>query len=161
MNKLHRARILLGLGGMLLVSACTPADVAYCRDMGVEGTAEYAPCLAYSHKQEAWFEGDRGICDLRADATYPQSLDDRGSYTYVHGGFDYLGRSHGMKQVYVGPDATRNAELHRLREGIIAPCMQEKGWVSSTRWQAGRLPVAKARGKKTGMSAPAPLPWLH
>lgn len=163
------------LAVLLLLSACTPADISYCNQFGVAGTAEFSKCIAYYQQEEAAFGADRAVCSAQADETYPQTLYDRGGFAHVgigsgFGGFG--GRFHGAGLGYGGgvvsvpPDYYHNAEVDRLRARIITPCMQARGWNSPNSWQAGRSEV-KPTKRKAGKPEYAPqastekLPWLQ
>ncbi|MFZ4540369.1 MAG: hypothetical protein ACOYNL_00985 [Rickettsiales bacterium] len=145
----------------LVITACTPAEVQYCRSFGVEGTSEYGKCVEHYNKQSALFGADRDRCELDADLTYPRSLYDFGHFEQVHavGGYGphgYYGG--GYRTVRVEPDFRHNAEVDALRMRIIEPCMQAKGWNSGRSWQAGRHAVSKVKQR----SAPAEkLPWVR
>lgn len=144
-----------------LLAACTPADVQYCRDYGVEGTSEYGKCLDHFHAQQAAFEADREGCDLEADMTYPPSLYDYGGYARTHGGIGYDGHWYGGQTIHIDPDWRKNREIDRLRMRIIEPCMQAKGWVSGRSWQAGRQVVRpQKRPRKRSVPPAEKLPWL-
>lgn len=159
------------LAVLLLLSACTPADISYCNQFGVAGTAEFSKCIAYYQQEEAAFGADRAVCSALADETYPQTLYDRGGFADVgFGGFG--GRFHGPGLGYGGgiiavpPDYYHNAEVDRLRARIITPCMQARGWNSPTSWQAGRSAVKPTKRKvgKPDFAPEAPaekLPWLQ
>ncbi len=146
-------RILVGLL-LPLLAACTPADIEYCRGFGVEGTAEYGKCLNYFHQQQAAFDADRASCERQADATYPQSLYDRGGYGHSMGTVGPDGKFYAGQTVFIDPDYQHNREVDRLRMRIIAPCMSGRGWNSPEDWQAGRHAVTP---QKRGSN---PLPWL-
>lgn len=146
-----------------LAGCSAQGDVLYCRNLGVEGTAEQGNCMAYYHQQEAVFATDRDVCMVEADKIYPPSLYDFGGYAYTsmgtgwgghHGGF------YGGHTIHIDPDFRRNAELDRLRMNIIEPCMQSRGWVSGRTWQAGRQPPLKPRSKPAKIESEA-LPWLR
>lgn len=164
MNLKNKPRHILPVAALLL-AACTPADIDYCRQFGVAGTAEYGNCLEYYQQQEAAFGADYRVCASEADATYPPTLYDRGGFSpVVGGGFGrYPYYSGGF--VSVEPDHHHNAEVDRLRARIIAPCMEARGWNSPRSWQAGRHAVKPApRGRAGNVAAPAApaekLPWL-
>ena len=142
--------------GLLGLAACTPGDVKYCSQFGVEGTAEYGKCVSYYNEQEAAFRADREVCEFQADATYPPSLYDFGHDEHVVGGYGPYGRWHSGTMIHMGPDYRHNAQVDALRMRIIGPCMQSKGWNSAKSWQAGRHPVTPLPKK----SVPATkLPW--
>ena len=152
MRQLLGALLLVGL-----VTGCTPSDVQYCRDFGVEGTSEYGKCINHYHTQESAFMADRASCDADADMTYPPSLYDYGGYARTHGGIGYGGHWYGGQTIHIDPDWRRNREIDRLRMRIIEPCMQAKGWVSGRSWQAGRQAV---RPQKRKPASAEKLPWL-
>ncbi len=158
MNDFRRIfKVIFGsLFALLLLVACTPADIQYCRSLGVEGTAEYGNCLSHYQQQSAAFAADRDACDFEADATYPRSLYDRGHYARTHGGFGPHGEFYGGHTIHIDPDWQHNREVDRLRMRIIAPCMQARGWNSANDWQAGRHAVSNI--SKKPMSSKK-LPW--
>lgn len=132
-----------------MLSACAaPADVAYCEKMGTpQGHAEHFNCMDYFHKQTAWFNADLSACNNEADMTYPQSLYDYGGRQHARvyggygmGGYGPHGGFGGSRHVYVEmePDYQKNAQVDALRQRIIQPCMQSRGWNSSYDWEAGR-----------------------
>jgi hypothetical protein len=136
----------------------------------VAGTSEYGKCIQYYHQQEQAFHVDRAFCDGEADGTYPRSLYDTGHYqpVYVHGGFGPYGNYYGggVSQVYVEPDYYRNAQIDSLRDRIVAPCMDARGWISADTWQAGRKTIMKAKPRVSKpVAVPArslnELPWLQ
>lgn len=144
----------------LLLAACAPEpDLAYCRSFGVENTPEFSKCMTYYHSQQAAFSADRAVCDAQADETYPPSLYDYGGYAHTVGGFGFGGRYYGGQTIRIDPDYHKNAELDRLRQRIIEPCMQARGWVSGSSWQAGRQAPSKSRASSKPASAGS-LPWL-
>ena len=164
----------LAVATMALLAACTPADIDYCNQFGVAGTAEFSKCIAYYQQEEAAFGADRAVCSAQADETYPQTLYDRGGFAHVGiGGFGGLGgRFHGPGLGYGGgivsvpPNYYHNAEVDRLRARIITPCMQARGWNSPNSWQAGRSEVkpTKRKASKPAYVPEAPtekLPWLQ
>ena len=74
-----------------------------------------------------------------------------------HGGF------YGGQSMRIEPDYRRNNELDRLRMRIIEPCMQARGWVSGSNWQAGRQAV-RAKNQPRTRNKPQPvesLPWAR
>lgn len=158
---------------MLLLANCTPADIEYCSQFGVAGTAEYGKCLSYYHEQEAAFSADYGACAYEADATYPRSLYDTGRFAPVVGGGyggRYYGGGYGGGFVTIPPDYYHNAQVDALRARIINPCMDARGWNSPNSWQAGRHSVRpdarRGAGKRPGPAATSPqpvekLPWLQ
>lgn len=142
---------------LLALAGCgTPADVQYCRALGVEGTAEYGNCLGYAAQQQAAFDADRGACESEADATYPPTLYDHGGYGHSMGGFGPHGEYYGGQTIIIDPDWRHNREVDRLRMRIIAPCMQARGWNSASDWSAGRHVVTPA---KKAAAKPQKLPW--
>lgn len=143
----------------LYLAACTPADEQYCQRFGVGGTTEFAKCLDYFHAQEAAFGADYQQCALEADYTYPRTLYDNGRTVHFTGGF-YGGRYFGGGTEFIQPDYYHNAQVDALRQRIIEPCMQSRGWNSGLTWQAGRHAVSgKATFKPQPPPRPAPLPW--
>ena len=157
--------------GLLLLSACsTPADVAYCERLGITpNSSEYANCMGYFQRQDAWFQSDYMQCAAQADITYPPTLYDRGRTAVMHGGYSF-GRYYGTEFVDIEPDYAHNAMVDNLRERIILPCMQSKGWRSSASWQGGRFDNklgSAMKPKRTPITVPAnpsshtPLPWLN
>ena len=151
--------VIVGVLAVLGLAACTPGDVAYCRQFGVAGTGEYAKCVSYYQQQTALFSTDRDLCGLEADATYPPYLYDYGHVEQVVGG-GWGGRYYGGQTIQVGPDYRKNAEIDRLRMRIIEPCMQSRGWNSATDWQAGHHAVSTTPAPRRN-APPAPLPWLQ
>jgi hypothetical protein len=145
--------------GMGVLTACTPADVNYCRGLGVnEQNSEYPACIQHYHQQEAWFGGDYSSCAMEADATYPPTLYDTWHTGWVHSYDPYYGIPR-LQQVDIPPDVQHNAQIDALRSRIIHPCMNELGWNSPYSWQAGRhAPVKKSR---RASPPAAPLPWLR
>jgi len=158
---------LFSVGFLLLaLSACTAQDVLYCRNQGVEGTSEHSKCMHYYQQQEALFSADRSVCSVDANEVYPAHLYDYGGYARTtlgtgwgghHGGF------YGGQSIRIEPDYRRNNELDRLRMRKIEPCMQQRGWVSGSNWQAGRQAVRPKKQQRT-RSKPQPvesLPWAR
>ena len=155
------------------LSACTPADENYCRNLGVTGTSEYANCIDYYHKQQTLFNYDREFCDGDADTVYPRTLYDTGRQEPImSGGISngygpmgpygrpygpYYGGYTGITTVYVPPNAAHNAQVDALRNRIVGPCMDERGWNSPDSWQAGQHPVRK-KPLRSKMK-PVLLPW--
>lgn len=139
---------------LLLLGGCagSPTEADYCRGFGIEpGNPEYARCTQYYFEQDAAFRADGAICAQEADMTYPQSLYSRPTSFPVRvygarGGFPHT------EMVHVGADYQQIAQVDALRMRIIAPCMQKRGWVSPTSWQAGRTARPQAAPN-------APLPW--
>lgn len=172
-SKLSSVSIWMGASVLLLLAACTPADVSYCNKFGVTGTAEYNKCLNYFHQEAAEFNADHAVCSIEADETYPRTLYDRGGFAHVgigsgFGGGRYHGGGfgYGGGVVSVPPDYHHNAEVDRLRARIMTPCMQARGWNSPNSWQAGRHEVKATKRRSGRISAPpiAPaekLPWLR
>lgn len=154
------------------LGACTPENIAYCRGFpGIEGTGEFDRCLDYYARETAAFQADYAVCSAQADQTYPQGLYDRGrlepsgfaTYGGVGGfsgigGYGRWGGWGGPQWVPVPPDAAHNALVDELRQKIITPCMQSRGWNSGSDWQAGHRP----RSSRPTPSAPSSsaLPWL-
>lgn len=171
-NKLSSLNIVLSMGLLALVAACTPADIEYCSKFGVAGTAEYGKCINYYQQQEAEFGADYNVCASEADSIYPSTLYDRGGFAQVGIGSGFGGRHYGGGYGYGGglvsvpPNYQHNAEVDRLRARIITPCMQARGWNSQYSWQAGRQavkPTKRQSGRPTSSPrAPAEtLPWLN
>ena len=144
--------LVITISAAMVLSACAvQRDLAYCNKMGTpQGHAEFEKCIAYFHKQENWFSADLAICEEQADITYPRSLYDYGGRRHgrVYGGFG-IGGGHrygggfggvGSRHVYVEmePDYAKNAQVDALRQRIILPCMQQKGWNSARDWELGR-----------------------
>lgn len=145
---------------LLLFAGCTPADQQYCDSFGVGGTPEYGNCLAYYHAQDTAFTNDRMLCEFEADATYPSSLYDRGSWQPVLVGGYWAGRYRpSTEYVRVEPDWRHNQQVDELRMRIIGPCMLNRGWNSASTWQAGRQAVPPRRPKPS-VSSSQVLPWL-
>ncbi len=156
MNNINTIKI-IGLFAILQVlSACTPADVSYCRSFGVEGTAEFDKCLAHYARQEAAFGTDRAACEFEADETYPPTLYDHGHYARSMGDFGPHGQYYSGHTIHIEPDWQHNREVDRLRMRIIGPCMQARGWNSANDWQAGRHAVKPASRKAKPTEK---LPW--
>ena len=140
--------------GVLMLAACTPGDVQYCRRFGVENTPEYGTCLSYYHQQDAAFDADASLCNIEADGIYPPYLYDYGHDVPVPGYFAPRGLLVGGGIEHVPPDYLHNAQVDDLRMRIIAPCMAARGWNSPTTWQAGRHAVS-VKPKTT----PQKMPW--
>jgi hypothetical protein len=140
---------------LLILAACeTPEDVAYCQRLGVNPQhAEYGRCMDYFHAQDAAFRADLVSCDAEADVTYPPTLYDTGRTAWADGGF-WAGRYQPSQTIFIEPDYQHNAQVDALRQRIITPCMQSKGWKSGDSWEAGRM-APQPRQKP----ANAPLPW--
>jgi hypothetical protein len=146
---------------LFLAHCSAPEDVAYCESLGVSPEhSEYENCLNYHARQEAAYNADYQQCAFEADKTYPPTLYDRGRRVYTgglgYGGFGYGGfgshRYGGFD--WVGPDIGHNAHVDALRDRIIAPCMQARGWRNPHDWTAGRTQApSKERPSST------PLPW--
>lgn len=136
------------------VSACTPPDVAYCRDRGVS-PMDLDACVADYRQQEAAFNADLAVCSVEADVTYPPTLYSGWGQARVHGGIGHGGYWHSAETVSIPPDYNKNAQLDALRLRIIEPCMQKRGWNSGTSWQDGR------RNPSLGQMDPngGGLPW--
>lgn len=179
MRRWQRVGIIIPL---FWLSACgSPADIAYCERMGITPSHyEYANCIGYYNRQQAWFSGDHAFCSAEADRTYPPTLYDRGSYGVLRGGYGngYYGRGYGIgmghggyygsQMVDIPPDYAHNAQVDALRERILSPCMQARGWKSSQSWEAGRFDGKQAAPVFTPMPprvTPTPpgqaLPWLN
>lgn len=145
---------------LFALAACgSPPDIEYCQQLGVPpGHAEYNTCLNYYHTQNNAFQADLQGCSFEADATYPPTLYDEGRTAWTHGGYS-AGRYYGGETIFIEPDYARNAQVDALRQRIITPCMQAKGWKSGTSWQLGRF---KGRPPQRSMQpSQAPLPWLN
>ncbi len=143
---------------LLSLTSCVgaPDEMDYCRSMGVEqGNPEFVSCTQYYFQQEAAFGGDRAVCDLDADLTYPRSLYSRPTSYPVRVYNPYGGFAH-TEMVHVGADYQQIAQVDALRMRIIGPCMQARGWNSPLTWQAGRHTNAKVVKPKASQS----LPWL-
>ncbi len=153
----------------VFLSACASDDVLYCRNLGVEGTSEYANCISYYQQQEAAFAADRRACAVDADEVYPPHLYDYGGYAHTTIGSGWggpfggpRGGFYGGQSIRIEPDYRHNAELDRLRMRIIEPCMQQRGWVSGATWQAGRQAVKPQKRSRTPKAEPVEmLPWAH
>jgi hypothetical protein len=153
----------LSLIALVTLVGCTPADIKYCRDFGVEGTVEYGKCVDYYQAQTAAFSADRAVCSNEADATYPPSLYDFGHYATSVGGFGAFGSRggfYGGPSIRIEPDYRHNAQVDALRMRIIEPCMQAKGWNSGRSWQAGRHAVS-APPRKLHPQTNEVLPWTN
>lgn len=147
----------LMMAGVLVLAGCdTNPELGYCKALGVgPGSSEFGNCTQYYFQQEAAFQADRDQCSAEADMTYPQSLYSGWGWAHVHGGM-YGGRWHSAEMVEVPPDYEKNAQIDQLRDRIIEPCMQARGWVSGRDWRAGHRPVAAPRPARTADG----LPWL-
>lgn len=144
-----------------VLSACTPADELYCNRLEQPGSPGWQQCLGYYHAQKAAFQQDYDFCRIEADRVYPPYLYDYGGYarTPIYGGWGWPHhRYYGGATIYVEPDYQRNAELTALRERIIEPCMQSRGWNSGSDWMAGRHAVAPARRARSAPNGER-LPW--
>ena len=140
----------------LLTQCSVPEDIAYCDRLGVDPEhAEYENCLIYFEKQFGIYSRDLSECEIEADKTYPRTLYDNGRPVYT-GGFGWGG--YGRYQTggfgWVGPDAKHNNHVDALRNRIIEPCMQKKGWKDPHDWEAGRR-----KGKAPRLKPKTPLPW--
>jgi hypothetical protein len=146
---------------LLILSGCqSPEDVAYCKRLGITPNhSEYANCMQYFHTQNNAFQADYAVCSAEADKTYPRSLYDEGDTVWSHGG--YWGDNYSPGElITIEPDAEHNAEVDNLRQRIIRPCMQSRGWKSGTNWEAGRMkPMSRSAMPKNSPAA-KPLPWL-
>lgn len=153
----------------IFLSACAADDVLYCRNLGVEGTSEHGKCMSYYHQQEAAFAADRRACSVDADEVYPPHLYDFGGYAQTSIGSGWggpfggpRGGFYGGQSIRIEPDRRHNAELDRLRMRIIEPCMQQRGWVSGSSWQAGRQAMKPQKQPRVSKpQASEQLPWLR
>lgn len=122
---------------VLFLSSCTPAVERYCQSQGLAaGSANYNECLKWAADSESQFSIDRERCLVQAKITYPDSLYDHGR-TIRTRAFDRRGPPYYYDE-QLPADYTKNAELDRLRDGIIRPCMKEKNWHDPDNWQRGR-----------------------
>lgn len=148
----------VGVGAVLLLAACTPAEDRYCDRMGTpQGNAEYSKCVRYYFEQTAMYRADMNGCAIEADQVYPRSLYDYGRTVRMHGGYGPYGYYPG-RTFDIEPDYTRNAMVDQLRMQITGPCMVAKGWRDPFNWESGR-----GTPPKPVRSAPvmqAPLPWI-
>ena len=130
-------RIFLSLLAITALSACTPSDIEYCNRMGTpEGSPEFGNCMQHFHKMNGMFDRDRQMCEGRARQTYPDYLYDEGKE--VETVFkDENGKKH-RGTTRIPPDYAKNEGIDDMRNGIIVPCMMEKGWNSPDDWEAGR-----------------------
>lgn len=147
----------------ILIAACTPAEQRYCEQHATPlGSAEYGKCTQYYFAQTALFNADRSVCEFEADKTYPSSLYDNGRTAYSHGGY-YGGRYYGGESIFIEPDYAHNALVSNLRDQIIRPCMNARGWVDPDNWEAGRFSSVNRSNVKSvnpSSSATQSLPWL-
>lgn len=146
---------------LFILGGCqAPADVAYCERLGITPNhSEYANCMQYFHRQNNAFQSDYAVCSAEADKTYPQSLYDEGETVWSDGG--YWGDNYVPGElITIEPDAQHNAEVDNLRQRIIRPCMQSRGWKSGTSWEAGRMKPLPRSAMPKNSPATKPLPWL-
>lgn len=140
---------------LLVVMGCTPAEHGYCEGFGLkQGEAEYSKCLSYYYQQQALFDADRAQCAAQADVTYPRSLYSQPQSFPMRTWGPFGPRT---EMVHQGADYRQHAELDALRMRIIQPCMDQRGWLSPSSWQAGRH-----TGPRMSQLDPngAGLPWL-
>lgn len=160
-------RIFIPIFALWLLSACMmqPRDIAYCEQLGVTPEhPEYPVCLDYFNAQQTVFDRDREACEAEADKTYPRALYDNWRYDYLHGSFGIdrfgggLGTFYGARSVAIPPDYQKNALVDTLRNRIIVPCMQARGWKNADNWQDGQIQNVKP--SQAPERQHAPLPWL-
>lgn len=122
----------------VMLSACAaPKDDTYCAGFGVTpASAEYANCKAYFARMDGWFNADHSACTQKAAQSIPDYLYDNPRYGEAQS-VDRFGTIR-TSSILIEPDYRKNMALDREREKIIAPCMLQKGWNSSTDWKAGR-----------------------
>ena len=154
MRPMRHVFVVLGLG--LLVVSCTPPEVDYCQSTGVP-PLQLEQCTQHYFQQEAAFNHDFTFCAMEADQTYPRSLYSGWGTALVHNRSSRGGFS-SVEQVSVPPDHYKNAQVDALRQRIVEPCMQSRGWNSGVTWKAGR----RAPGKMSQMNPNGgTMPWLH
>jgi hypothetical protein len=130
---------LLTIIPLFLATTCTQAgEDSYCGRFNLgKDSQEYSNCKAYYSKMEGWFALDHNACSEKASAAIPEYLYDHARFGETQS-IDRYGNIR-SSNIIIEPDYRRNQSLDSERDKIMGPCMQQKGWKSSTTWQAGRI----------------------